>query len=137
MADNIKAVQAELKESLKRTFPHRKISVDALKGKERGQLKIHWTNGPSPENVHKVSSKYEPRTAGIVEARRMTNAARELALSMLVENNRKIKLTTKNNRLNPDLDKNIIAGLSAGQYTLESPANLTDAIRQVFNQMDF
>lgn len=137
MKDTIKNVQHELHEDLKKTFPHKKISVNMLKGKERGQLEVRWTNGPALEKVHAVSDRYIERTTGISEIRHMTNAAKELALSILVENNRKVRLTVRGNRLNTDLDKDTIAGLSGGKYSLESPASLTDAIRQVFNQMDF
>jgi len=137
MNEPVKKVQHELNEELKKTFPHKRVAVDALRGKERGQLRVHWTNGPSAKNVHDVCKKYEERTVGINEFRHMTNAAKELALSILVENNRKVRLTIKGNRLNPDLDKETIAGLSGGMYALDAPSSLTDAIRQVFNQMDF
>lgn len=133
----MKQLQHELSNDLKREFPHKKISVKVLRGKEEGVIEVDWTNGPAAQKVHAVCERYLPQVKGIKEVRHMTNAAKSLALSMLVENNRKVHLTEKSGRLNTDLDKETIAGLSGGQYILDNPSSLTDAIRQVFNQMDF
>lgn len=137
MKDAMKQVQHELNDELKRAFPRKKISVKALRGKDEGIIEVEWTNGPSIERVHTVCEKYLSQVKDINEIRHMTHPAKELALSMLVENNRKVRLTVKGKRLNTDLDKETIAGLLGGQYVLNEPSSITDAIRQVFNQMDF
>jgi hypothetical protein len=132
----VKSVQHKIKEDLKRQFPRQKFNVDVLNEKSANpKLHIQWTNGPAAEKVDEVCRKHSSEVAGVDVSRRMTYAARALALSILVENNRKTELLTKTGKVNLSLPKEELARLSAGKYTLTEPASIDDAIIQIFNQM--